>query len=104
MGAKESTKGNDVMISIEGLTKFFQTKREKVHAIDGVSLEVGAGEMVTLLGPSGCGKTTTLRCVAGLERPDGGRISINNKAVMSGAETGTPIFVPPQKRNLGMVF
>ena len=92
------------MISIEGLTKVFQTKSEKVYAIDGVSFEVGAGEMVTLLGPSGCGKTTTLRCVAGLDRPDGGRISINNKIVMSGSETGTPVFIPPQNRNLGMVF
>jgi ABC-type Fe3+/spermidine/putrescine transport system ATPase subunit len=92
------------MISIEGLTRVFQTKSEKVHAIDGVSFEVGAGEMVTLLGPSGCGKTTTLRCVAGLDRPNSGRISINNKIVMSGSETGTPVFIPPQKRNLGMVF
>ncbi len=92
------------MISIEGLTKVFPTKSEKVHAIDGVNLEVGAGEMVTLLGPSGCGKTTTLRCVAGLERPDSGRISINNKTVMSGGQPGAPVFVPPQKRNLGMVF
>ena len=45
-------------------------------AIDGVSFAVPAGEIVVLLGPSGCGKTTTLRCVAGLEHPTGGEISI----------------------------
>ncbi|HSI00162.1 MAG TPA: ATP-binding cassette domain-containing protein, partial [Reyranella sp.] len=45
-------------------------------AVDGVSFDVPAGEIVVLLGPSGCGKTTTLRCVAGLEHPTGGRISI----------------------------
>jgi iron(III) transport system ATP-binding protein len=92
------------MISIEGLTKIFQTKREKVYAVNEVSLEVGTGEMVTLLGPSGCGKTTTLRCVAGLERPHGGRISINGHPVFQGVEGKESSFVPPQHRNLGMVF
>jgi iron(III) transport system ATP-binding protein len=92
------------MISIEGLTKIFQTKREKVYAVNEVSLEVGTGEMVTLLGPSGCGKTTTLRCVAGLERPHGGRISINGRPVFQGVEGKESSFVPPQHRNLGMVF
>ena len=92
------------MISIEGLTKVFQTKRENVFAVDGISLEVGTGEMVTLLGPSGCGKTTTLRCVAGLERPHGGRITINNQTVFQGTDGREAVFVPPQHRSLGMVF
>src|SRR5262249_57975995 len=63
--------------------------------------EVAAGEMVTLLGPSGCGKTTTLRCVAGLERADGGRISIGDRAVV---DVAASVFVPPHQRNIGMVF
>jgi iron(III) transport system ATP-binding protein len=91
------------MISIEGLSKVFQTKREKVFAVDGISIEVATGEMVTLLGPSGCGKTTTLRCVAGLERPNEGKIAISNQTVMSAVE-GKNVFIPPQNRNLGMVF
>ena len=70
-------------------------------AIDGVSFFVPAGEIVVLLGPSGCGKTTTLRCVAGLEHPSGGEISIAGQAVSS-PERG--ILVPPRSRNLGMVF
>ena len=70
-------------------------------AIDGVSFAVPAGEIVVLLGPSGCGKTTTLRCVAGLEHPTGGEISIAGRLVSS-PERG--ILVPPRSRDLGMVF
>ncbi len=70
-------------------------------AIDGVSFAVPAGEIVVLLGPSGCGKTTTLRCVAGLEHPTSGEISIGGN-VVSSPERG--ILVPPRQRDLGMVF
>src|SRR5690349_1141100 len=70
-------------------------------AIDGVSFAVPAGEIVVLLGPSGCGKTTTLRCVAGLEHPTGGEISIGGRVVSS---PGRDILVPPRSRDLGMVF
>jgi iron(III) transport system ATP-binding protein len=70
-------------------------------AIDGVSFAVPAGEIVVLLGPSGCGKTTTLRCVAGLEHPTSGEISIAGN-VVSSPERG--ILVPPRSRELGMVF
>jgi iron(III) transport system ATP-binding protein len=70
-------------------------------AIDGVSFTVPAGEIVVLLGPSGCGKTTTLRCVAGLEHPTSGEISIAGR-VVSSPERG--ILVPPRLRELGMVF
>ena len=70
-------------------------------AIDGVSFGVPAGEIVVLLGPSGCGKTTTLRCVAGLEHPTSGDISIAGR-VVSSPERG--ILVPPRLRDLGMVF
>src|SRR5262249_15501861 len=70
-------------------------------AVAGIDFEVGDGEMVTLLGPSGCGKTTTLRCVAGLEKADGGRIVIGNRPVV---DVSAGVFVPPHQRNLGMVF
>src|SRR5437588_183450 len=70
-------------------------------AIDGVSFSVPSGEIVVLLGPSGCGKTTTLRCVAGLEHPTSGEISIAGK-IVSSPERG--ILVPPRSRELGMVF
>jgi iron(III) transport system ATP-binding protein len=70
-------------------------------AIDGVSFNVPAGEIVVLLGPSGCGKTTTLRCVAGLEHPTGGEIAIGGRVVSSPARG---VLVPPRSRDLGMVF
>src|ERR1700710_296637 len=70
-------------------------------AIDGVSFSVPAGEIVVLLGPSGCGKTTTLRCVAGLEHPTSGSISIGGTGV-SAPEQG--VLTPPRLRNIGMVF
>src|SRR4051794_29583926 len=89
------------MIRVEGLCKRFETGGESVAAVDDISFEVGAGEVVTLLGPSGCGKTTTLRCVAGLERPSAGRILIGER-VMVDCAAGT--FIPAHRRSLGMVF
>ena len=89
------------MIRVEGLKKTFQTKSETVNAIHDASFEVASGEIVTLLGPSGCGKTTTLRCIAGLEKPTGGRIVIGDRTVV---DVGAGVFVPPHKRDLGMVF
>jgi iron(III) transport system ATP-binding protein len=74
---------------------------QKVHAVQGISLDVPAGKLFTLLGPSGCGKTTTMRCIAGLERPDSGEVLVNGKAVYSSID-GT--FVPPNQRRFGMVF
>src|SRR5882724_12013703 len=70
-------------------------------AVSGVSFVVPAGEIVVLLGPSGCGKTTTLRCVAGLEHPTSGTISIAGRVVSSPAHG---ILLPPRLRDIGMVF
>ena len=85
-------------LEVTDLRKQFAVGRP---AVDGVSFSVPAGEIVVLLGPSGCGKTTTLRCVAGLEHPTGGEISIGGKVVSSPARG---ILVPPRLRDLGMVF
>jgi iron(III) transport system ATP-binding protein len=70
-------------------------------ALDNVSVDIHANEFVSLLGPSGCGKTTTLRCIAGLERPDAGEIRIDGQVVASG-ERG--VSLNPEDRNIGMVF
>ncbi len=70
-----------------------------VEVVRGLSLDVAAGQILCLLGGSGCGKTTTLRMVAGLERPDDGTVRIGSALV-----SGPGVFVPPERRGLGMVF
>jgi ABC-type Fe3+/spermidine/putrescine transport system ATPase subunit len=79
------------MIRVEGLFKQFTANKERVAAVAGIDFEVGPGEVVTLLGPSGCGKTTTLRCVAGLERAEGGRITIGERTVAISAWCFSPM-------------
>jgi iron(III) transport system ATP-binding protein len=80
-----------------GVTKVFRGAR----AVDGVTFDVAAGELVTLLGPSGCGKTTTLRSIAGLEKIGGGEIFVNDRLVSS---VPRGVHVSPEKRDVGMVF
>jgi ABC-type sugar transport system ATPase subunit len=80
---------------VRELTKKFAVGPQWETVLHGVSLSVAKGEFVSLLGPSGCGKTTTLRCIAGLERPTSGAIHI---AGVDKTDTN------PQQRNIGMCF
>jgi iron(III) transport system ATP-binding protein len=89
------------LIRISSLDLTYHSSGAQHHAVRGISLEVARGQFYTLLGPSGCGKTTTLRCVAGLERPDAGDITIGDVLVYSAAGN---VWVPPNDRNIGMVF
>ncbi len=89
------------MFTIENLQKSYVASGAEVRAVDGISLKVETGKLITLLGPSGCGKTTTLRCLAGLERPQVGRIVIGKRTVFDSAKR---IFVPASDRGIGMVF
>lgn len=82
-------------LQLRGLTKHFGA----AAAVDDVDLDIASGESVVLLGPSGCGKTTTLRMIAGFERPSAGTISIGGTVV-----AGDDVFIPPEKRRVGMVF
>ncbi len=68
-------------------------------AVDDVSFDAPAGKILALLGPSGCGKTTTLRLIAGLERPDAGEVALGNTVVQS-----PEVSVPPERRRVGVVF
>lgn len=80
-----------VIVSIRNLSRSFGT----VKAVDGVNLDVKAGEFLTLLGPSGSGKTTVLRMIAGFEKPDSGTIELGGKDVSQ---------LPPYERDVNTVF
>ncbi|MDQ3730209.1 MAG: ABC transporter ATP-binding protein [Actinomycetota bacterium] len=71
----------------------------RVRAVDGLHLEVETGSITALVGPSGCGKTTTLRLLAGFERPDRGSIHAGGRTL-----AGPGSFVPPEDRKVGVVF
>ncbi len=89
------------MISVSGLVKRFEGRDFRKTAVQGLDFDVPEGKLFTLLGPSGCGKTTTLRMIAGLERPSEGTIRIGGKTVYDGA---AGLFLPANKRPIGMVF
>lgn len=72
-----------------------------ITVLDSVDFTIHDGEFFTLLGPSGCGKSTTLNCIAGLEQPTSGSISVGDDTFV---DTSRKLFVPPEGRNLGMVF
>ena len=91
--ADRTAPGNPAGVAVEltGLRRSYGP----VQALDDLTLRLAPGELVALLGPSGCGKTTALRCLAGLEDPDEGRIEVDGKDLTR---------VPTNKRDLGMVF
>jgi iron(III) transport system ATP-binding protein len=87
-----------IRLSLRDVTRRFAGN---APAVDGVSLDIRAGETFTFLGPSGCGKTTTLRMIAGLEMPDSGEILLDGEPIVSAVKG---VFAPPEKRRMGMVF
>jgi len=93
---------NDAVLDVTGLfTEYATPKGEPVKAAQDVTFTVPEGRLFTLLGPSGCGKTTTLRSIAGLERPKAGEITVKDRVVFSSAKG---IFIAPNRRGFGMVF
>ena len=66
------------VIEAKSLDLTFQTNDGPVHALKGVDLQIAKGDFVSFIGPSGCGKTTLLRCIAALEAPTGGSLTVNN--------------------------
>lgn len=86
-----------MQVTMENLTLSYGS----FTAVRGLSLDIQDGESVVLLGESGCGKTSTMRCVAGLEVPDTGRITIGERDVFNDRKK---VNIAPNRRNVGMVF
>ncbi len=86
---------SDAVVQLHSVSKAFGS----TPVVNDLSLEIAAGEIFSILGPSGCGKTTTLRLIAGFERPDGGAIIVSGRTVAD-----DNVFLPPEKRGVGMVF
>lgn len=94
---QDGVAGEPLVVQVQELGKSYGD----VQAVKSISFDVVAGKTLTLLGPSGCGKTTTLRCIAGLETPTHGRISIAGRTMFDHA---SGVSVEPEKRGIGMVF
>ncbi|SCL28764.1 iron(III) transport system ATP-binding protein [Micromonospora rhizosphaerae] len=103
------------MLCVKNLVKTFDGERRRrsraagaeparVFAVNDISFDVPNGSLFTLLGPSGCGKTTTLRSIAGLERPDSGTIEVGGRVLFAGGSGAKTVNVPANERGLGMVF
>ena len=99
--ANHGARGGNVLSVRNLFTEYAEEHGVAVKAAQDVSFEVPEGKLFTLLGPSGCGKTTTLRSIAGLEKPTTGEIEVGGRVVYSSSKR---IFVAPNKRNFGMVF
>ncbi|MGW2953203.1 ABC transporter ATP-binding protein [Streptomyces eurythermus] len=87
----------DVVVRLDGVRKEYG----ETVALDGVSLEIRAGEAVAVMGPSGCGKSTLLNMIAGLDRPSAGRIVVHGESVGELSERGLALY---RRRRIGMIF
>jgi len=89
--------GREVVVRLDEVRKHYG----ETVALDGVSLEIRAGEAVAVMGPSGCGKSTLLNLIAGLDRPGSGRVVVHGEDLGGLDETGLALF---RRRRVGMVF
>ncbi len=91
----------DVIIQAIGIHKTYDTGRVQVHALRGVDLTVGRGDMVAIMGPSGCGKTTLLNCLSGLDRVDQGEAFIEGTSLAQMSDDERTIY---RAKRMGFVF
>ncbi|MEV5330348.1 ABC transporter ATP-binding protein [Nonomuraea sp. N2-4H] len=91
------TAGREVVVELDQVRKHYG----ETVALDGVSLEIRAGEAVAVMGPSGCGKSTLLNLIAGLDRPSSGRVVVHGEDLGAMNETGLALF---RRRRVGMIF
>ena len=91
----------DVILETKNLVKIYGNGENKVHALDGVSMTVAAGEFVAVIGTSGSGKSTLLNMIGGLDRPTSGEVIIGGKPLLKMSDEDLTIF---RRRNIGFVF
>src|SRR5258707_14915128 len=93
--------GNPIVLSVRNLTKTYRTAGEQILVLRGVNLSVAAGERVALSGESGSGKSTLLHLIAGLDRPDGGQITLADTPVSDLTDAGRAAL---RRDRIGLVF
>ena len=93
--------GNPIVLSVRQLTKTYRSGGEDVVVLRGVNLDIAAGERVALTGESGSGKSTLLHLIAGLDRPDGGEISLTGISISGLSDAGRAEL---RRDRLGLVF
>ncbi len=91
----------ETRLQVDALTKSYRLGATRVPVLEGLSLHVRRGEMVVIMGPSGSGKTTLLNCISGIDAPDGGRVSIDERPI-DYADEGRRTEL--RRRQVGMVF
>ena len=89
------------LIRLENLNKIYSSQAGNVHAINNISSDFKAGEFTSIVGPSGCGKTTLLNAIGGLDKPNSGKIWIDNTDITS---MGDKVLIDFRLRNIGFVF
>jgi ABC-type lipoprotein export system ATPase subunit len=89
------------LLRARGLRKEYGRGEGLVRAVDGVDLDIGAGETVAVMGPSGCGKSTLLHLLGGLDRPSGGEVSLNGRRI---DDIGEKALARMRRTDVGFVF
>ena len=92
---------NNNVLEIRGLNSYFFTEKGVAPAVDGLDLDIPKGKIIGLVGESGCGKSMTLRCIAGIVKPDKGRIVLDGRVLFDSEQH---IDLPPQQRDAGLLF